>query len=226
MVNPRICVSVTAKSPAQAADAIRGVQLHRPELLELRFDHMEFTDDLQRIRDATDLPLIATNRRVDQGGLSSCPETDRVATLLEACDVGFDYIDLELTTSSIVDVADKVKAHGAMLIISYHDLNCTPEREALDRIMHEELNLGADICKIVGTSTSPRDNLTYLSFLMDNPGVDLVCFGMGVTGVMSRIFSPLFGSAFTYASTGTGRESAPGQLNIADLKEVYRILGV
>lgn len=226
MVSPRICVSVTASSPTQVINAIHGLQLHEPDLLELRFDYMESTEDLQRIRDVTDLPLIATNRRRDQGGLSSLAEKDRVATLHEACDAGFDYVDLELTTSSIADIADEVKARGARLIISYHDFDRTPQRKALDQILHEEMNLGADICKIVGTSRSPLDNLTYLSFIGDSPGVNLVCFGMGEAGVMSRVFSPLFGGAFTYASQGAGIESAPGQLTIADIKEIYRILGV
>jgi len=49
---------------------------------------------------------------------------------------------------------------------------------------------------------------------------------MGEAGVISRILSPLFGGEFTYASTKTGSESAPGQLTIAELREIYRVLGV
>jgi 3-dehydroquinate dehydratase type I len=226
LTSPRICVPVTARSPSQAVDVIRSVQPYAPDLMELRFDYMESPGSLQRIRDSTSLPLIATNRRRDQGGLSSHPEADRVTLLLEACEAGFDYVDLELTTSSINEVSDEVKSRGAMLIISYHDLNGTPPRKALNQIVREELSAGADICKVVGTSKSLHDNLLYLSLLEENPDINLICFGMGEAGVMSRVFSPLFGGAFTYASAGIGMESAPGQLTIADLKGVYRLLGV
>jgi len=49
---------------------------------------------------------------------------------------------------------------------------------------------------------------------------------MGEAGVMSRIFSPIFGGAFTYASSDAGEESAPGQISLDGLREIYRILGV
>lgn len=225
MVDPRICAVVTATNLDQAIDSIRCVTIHEPELIELRFDYMEYIEDLNGIREATDTPLIATNRRRDQGGLSNCLESERVAALLNACEAGFDFVDLELTTGSIIDVAHEVKARGVKLIISHHDLSGTPKRDDLDKILNEEQNLGADICKIVGTSSSLSDNMIYLSFMGENQGTSLVCFGMGEAGVMSRVFSPLFGGAFTYASAGPGMESAPGQLTIADLKEIYRLLG-
>jgi 3-dehydroquinate dehydratase type I len=187
---------------------------------------MESKTGLTRIREATALPLIATNRRRDQGGLHVGAEEDRIETLLEAREAGFDHVDLELTTESIKDVGQKVKSHGARLIVSYHDFAKTPETSELREIMLLQRMAGADVCKIVGTSRTHHDNLTYLSFLEENRGFDLVCFGMGVAGAMSRVFSPLFGGAFTYASVRAGGESAPGQLTIADLKDIYRILGV
>jgi 3-dehydroquinate dehydratase type I len=231
MARPRICVVVTDRDVVGAVEAIRSVQPHDPDLVEVRLDYMESKGGLTRIREATSLPLIATNRRRDQGGLHVGAEEDRIETLLDACEAGFDHVDLEhvdleLTTGSIKDVGQKVKSHGAKLIVSYHDFAKTPEKVGLKEIMLQERRLGADICKIVGTARTHSDNLTYLSFLDENPGANLVCFGMGEAGTMSRVFSPLFGGAFTYASPRAGGESAPGQLAIANLKDLYRLLGV
>jgi 3-dehydroquinate dehydratase type I len=226
MARPRICVVVTARDAVGAVETIQSVQSYEPDLVEVRLDYMESKGGLTRIREATSLPLIATNRRRDQGGLHVGSEEARIETLLDACETGFDHVDLELTTGSIKDVGHKVKSHGAKLIISYHDFAMTPEKGGLKEIMLQERRMGADICKIVGTSRTHRDNLTYLSFLNENPGANLVCFGMGEAGTMSRVFSPLFGGAFTYASARAGGESAPGQLAIADLKDLYRLLGV
>lgn len=226
MPRPRICVSVSARDPPRAAEAIRGAEPYEPDLIELRIDHLESLEGLEEIRGSTDIPLIATNRRRDQGGRFQGREEERVAELLGACRGGFDYVDLELTTPSLRRVADEVRGHGAGLILSFHDLGGTPPREGLKRILMEELGLGADICKIVGTATSYLDNLTYLSFLGERRDVKLVCFGMGRLGTVSRVLSPLFGAEFTYASMGTGLETAPGQLTVGALREIYRMLGV
>ena len=92
--------------------------------------------------------------------------------------------------------------------------------------MTEMLGAGADICKLVGTAINLEDNLTYLNLIQENPTVSLVSFGMGKTGLLSRVFSPLFGAAYTYASSEAGRESAPGQLTVPELRQIYGIMGV
>ncbi len=183
-------------------------------------------EGLGRIREASGLPLIATDRRRDQGGSCSSPEEERVGRLLEACEVGFDYVDLELTTGSLEGVVKEVRALGVGLIISHHDLLGTPAPEALEGLVELERGLGADICKVVGTALKPEDNLAYLSLLHRMRGPRIVCFGMGRLGVFSRVFSPIIGGSFTYASASGGRETGPGQLSVADLMEVYRLMGV
>lgn len=207
-------------------ESINRVLTHGPDLIELRLDYIKNRVDLGAIRDATLLPLIATNRSGDQGGKGNRSEAERLETLMEACNAGFEYIDIETTTCDIEKVVNNAKGLGVEVIISYHDFNGTPRRENLEEIMRQELRQGADICKIVGTSKSPGDCLTYLAFLDENRGERLVSFGMRGAGAMSRVFSPLFGGEFTYASAGIGEESAPGQLTISDLRGVYRVLGV
>jgi 3-dehydroquinate dehydratase type I len=226
MASPRICVVVTASNVAEAIDTIQGTRPLLPDLIEIRLDYMETPGDLEPIRQATGVPLIATNRRPDQGGHSADSEADRVAGLFQACESGFDYVDLEINTEAISKIAKKVKSLGAKVIVSSHDFEATPEKELLEEILRDELSVGADICKIVGTSNTPSDNLTYLDLLRENADVEMVSFGMGNAGVLSRVLSPLVGGAFTYASAETGSESAPGQLTISELREIYRIMGV
>ena len=115
---------------------------------------------------------------------------------------------------------------GAGVIISFHDFEATPEKELLEEILRDEQSAGADICKIVGTSNTPSDNLTYFNLLRENVDIEIVSFGMGNAGILSRVLSPLVGGAFTYASAETGSESAPGQLTISELREIYRMMGV
>ncbi len=224
MASPRICVVVTARNVAEAIDTIRRTRPLLPDLIEIRIDYMEALGDLGPIREATGVPLIATNRRPDQG-VSAYSEADRIAELFQACESGFDYVDLEINTEAIGEIAKKVKSLGAKVIVSSHDFETTPEKERLEEIIRDELSAGADICKVVGTSNTPGDNLTYLNLLRENADVEMVSFGMGEAGILSRVLSPLVGGAFTYASAETGSESAPGQLTISELREIYRIMG-
>ena len=226
MASPKICVSVTAGDTEQAIGTIRELKAHRPDLIEIRLDYMSKPGNLLALREATEAPLIATNRRRDQGGLCRSPEQKRVGVLLEACEAGFDYIDLALTTPSITQLSDEIKSRGSRLIVSHHDFQRTPPLEELEEVLEKEASLGADVCKIVGTAQAYSDNLTYLSLLDRRNGVDLVCFAMGQAGVLSRVASPLLGGAFTYASSARGGEAAPGQLTLAEMRELYRLLGV
>jgi len=226
MSKPKICVCVTAGGCIQAAEVIRSVEPQNPDLIEVRIDYMKTTEGFEEIRGATDLPLIATNRRPDQGGFFKGSEEERVASVLKACEAGFDYVDLELTSSDLHRVVDEVKARAVRLIISHHDLQGTPSKRRMNQILEEEQSFNPDVCKIVGTATSIPDNLTYLNFLMEKSYMGLVSFGMGQQGTLSRVLSPLFGGEFTYASAVTGHESAPGQLTIGTLREIYRLLVV
>ena len=225
MVEARICVVITAGGPVEAVKAIREVQSQGPDLIEVRLDYMDNPGGLKSIREATGVPLIATNRCSEQGGHSKLSEEERLSVLLAACDAGFEYVDVEATTQNVFSFVKEAKGRGSEVIISHHDFDETPSRDQLEELMTYGLTNGADVCKIIGTAREPGDCLTYLSFLNDNRGVRLVCFGMGGPGAMSRIFSPVFGGEFTYASSAVGAESAPGQLTIRDMREIYRILG-
>ena len=225
MVKPKICVAITASSNKKTLDTIRQLQSHSPYLLEFRLDYMNEKPDLKTIRESTNTKLIATYRRTDQGGVLECPEPERIKLLLEACDTGFNYLDLAITTPNLSKVIDEVHTRGAEVIVSYHDFEGTPSNENLQSILGEIMEKKADICKIIGTATSPRDNLTYLNIVHENPETRLVSFAMGKDGLMSRIFSPLHGAEYTYASAETGMESAPGQLTIVELIQIYRYMG-
>ncbi len=224
MDSPRICAVVTAGSTAEAINAIEGVSKLGLDLIEVRFDYMARPREPGRIRKATDLTLIATNRRSNQGGRTDQTELQRIGLLTEAAEVGFDYVDVELLTDYVGNVLEKIRAHDAKIVVSYHNFDRTPSADELSSILGSERSLGADVCKIVGTAQTPGDSLAYLRLIEENPEDRLVCFGMGAPGITSRVLSSLFGAAWTYASTGAGLESAPGQPTMADLRKIYAIL--
>lgn len=221
-MKPLICVAVTARDTEQTITRVRG--LSSPDLIEIRFDYCVEPVDPRRIRDATDVPLIATNRPVFQGGLSKEAEGKRLGKLYEACEAGFEYADVELEAPSSGDAINHMHDLGSMCILSHHDFEATPTLEELNRLNERAEYMGADIVKLVGTANGYGDNLVYLAYLSGKPGN--VSFGMGLQGVPSRVLSPLMGGAFTYASTLQGEESAPGQLTLQKMRELYEAMGV
>ena len=226
MNSPKICVSIVAENWKKAIQDIRKAERLGANLFELRMDLMGSFEGLAKIREATKLPLIATNRLKGQGGHYEGDERQRVNSLLKACDTGFDYVDLELTTRDLSSVIAEIRLRGIKTILSHHDFLKTPPFIGLKEILSHELAYKPDICKIVGTSRTLDDNFTYLALLQQLQGQRLICFGMGERGRLSRILSPLFGGEFTFASISEGRESASGQVPIEELIKIYRLLRI
>jgi 3-dehydroquinate dehydratase-1 len=96
--------------------------------------------------------------------------------------------------------------------------------DRMRQIIINQLAAGADICKVVTTARSFKDNLAVLQLISLFPETKVVAFSMGVVGQISRVLCPLVGGYFTYASIEEGMESADGQITVKNLKEIYRIL--
>lgn len=226
-MQPRICVPVMERNVKRAARVLRQLESRNPDLVEIRFDRMKTTSSLSEIRDATDRPLIATNRRADEGGYYSGAESKRLAILVQAARSSFDYVDLELRTRDINQLARQLKQEGTKVIVSYHGQKLTSSQCALESILAREKRVGADICKIVGKAERYSDNLSFLTFVSKHAKrIKLVCFLMGRLGIPSRVLSPILGAYFTFASAGSDRETAVGQIPIDRLRGLYKELGV
>jgi 3-dehydroquinate dehydratase type I len=192
------------------------------DLIELRVDYLRNVGLALLLQDRKK-PFIVTNRRKEEGGKYRGEERKRLSVLQEAIHLGADYIDVELATEkSLLQglVRDK---RGTQVILSFHDFRRTPSLKELQRISWQMIQLGADVIKIVPFARSWEDNLSILSLIpfARERGQKIVAFCMGEKGKISRIFSPFFGAAWTYASIDRTRVSAPGQLTVRELKNTW-----
>jgi 3-dehydroquinate dehydratase type I len=193
------------------------------DLIEIRFDYSEEELDLNIIKKASKRPLIATNRRYEEGGLREKPLSERLNILIEASQEGYQFVDLELSIPKLEDKISVIRKNGVNILCSYHDFVGTPTIDLMENLHFKAMKAGADKVKIIGTATKKEDNLVYLTYNQRHPGN--VSFGMGEEGIISRIISPLMGASFTYASLGD-MKSAPGQVSVSKLKEIYQLMGV
>ncbi|MEM1514621.1 MAG: type I 3-dehydroquinate dehydratase [Candidatus Bathyarchaeia archaeon] len=224
----RICTPIPARDFYGVINMIHEAEACGADLVEARLDYIGeyFLENINRLKDivkASQVPIIATNRHRGQGGICMLSEEHRVELLLKAAEAGFTYVDIELDTQNLPEVVNRAKDYGAKVIVSHHIFSHTPSTEELEATVRKEVESGADICKVITMANSFADSIKCLMFTYKmSRGVDLVCFAMGGKGILSRVLSPVFGASFTYASLKVGFETAPGQITIHEMREIYR----
>jgi len=213
MNKPKICVSITAND----LDAVRQIE-PLADLLEVRIDLIG--DGWRELAPKLSKPWIACNRTAVEGGQWQGTEDHRIEILLEAVKLGADIVDIELETENLAAIVPMIKEKTKCLISS-HNLTGTPPIEELKKLVDCQVETRADICKVVTTAKKFEDNLTTLDLITECPGTRLVSFAMGPLGYISRVLSPPAGAEFTYASIARGKESAPGQITVEELRNIY-----
>lgn len=188
------------------------------DLIELRLDYIE-NPDLEKLMEKRSKPIIVTNRPKRQGGRFEGPEAQRIALLEKAVDLGVEYVDIEYDS-----VGDFVEKAGAKIIVSYHNLNETPNN--LKEIHKGLADTGASVVKIATLAQDITDNLKVFRLLEEVSYPLTAAFCMGELGQISRILAPRFGSFITFASLDQGKESAPGQLTARELLDVYHLFKI
>jgi len=184
------------------------------DVIEIRFDYVDAPEP-KAFLDAATKPLIGTHRPVREGGRYEGDEEQRIDLLRRAAALGFDYIDTEL------DSAERIGEHGeAKLIVSYHNFERMPDD--LEAVHARIVDAGADVAKLAVMATDICDNLRMFDLLRaaEIPTIGLC---MGEEGVISRILGPGMGSLLSFGTLDTGKESAPGQVPIGDMRELYRV---
>ncbi len=223
----RVCVSIPPKTVDEALELIQEAEAQNADLIEVRLDSLTEHDKISEIAKCTKTPLIATNKSVSQHGGFSGTETERQKILIDAAKNGFEYVDVDLETPKQKKLIKDIHDAGVKVIVSFHDFQKTPELQQLEKVLDEEVSLGADICKIITTAQTMKDNLTTLDFVSKaSKKVNLVCFAMGDLGTHSRLVSPVFGAFFTFASLNEKRKTAKGQLTIKEMQLAYDALGL
>jgi len=223
----RVCVSVPPKTINEAVKLIQKADAHNPDFIEVRLDYLTTNEHISEIPSFSKTPLIATNKSPEQNGIFSGTETERQKILIDAARNGFTYVDVDLGTPNQTELISKLHEAKAKVIVSFHDFEQTPSLSKLGTVLDEEVALGADVCKIITTARTVKDNLTVLDFVSKaSKKVKLVCFAMGELGKHSRLVSPVFGAFFTFASLDEKRKTAKGQLTIPEMKLAYETLGL
>ena len=220
----KICLPIVEPSLQKAREAMSQAN-DLADLIELRVDFLK-TPQLAPLFEAREKPLIITNRRREEGGHYRGTEGNRLAILREAVGLGADFVDVELGSGRSALQEFISHRRRSRLILSSHDFKKTASPNTLRRLFQRMERYGAEVIKIVTFARSLEDNLSVLSLIpyAREKKQGIIAFCMGEKGKMSRVFAPLMGAAWTYASLDRKRVSAPGQLTVLELREIWERL--
>ncbi len=200
---------------------MRNAKSDGADLAEVRIDYLE-TIEREKWRDILSrkcLPIIVTNRADWEGGKWAGDETARLSILVEAEQLGAEYIDVELAACETYNKLRNVRS-GAKLILSHHNFDRGLSLDEIRAVTSRMSAAGADINKFAMMATSALELAPVFESLRDAV-VPTIAIAMGEYGQASRVAAGKFGAFLTFASAGTGQESAPGQVSTQRLAEFF-----
>jgi 3-dehydroquinate dehydratase type I len=144
-----------------------------------------------------------------------------------AAEMGFDFVDVDADRPDALSLRRKIERNGTKAIVSTHALASGARYSLLTNILKQHQKLRPDVSKIVTAARGASDNLVLLDFVKEKSrNLQLVAFAVGNGGRLSRVLSPVFGAYFTIGSLEAGRETAPGQLTVDEIRETWKMMGV
>ncbi|MBM4237312.1 MAG: shikimate dehydrogenase, partial [Euryarchaeota archaeon] len=210
-------VSIAESSLEGAIACAKSAAERSPDLLEIRFDHINpLPSDLSAFRDIG-VPMIATLRSAAQGGRYAGPDETKLAFLKKAIGAGFKVVDLESGSAPLARAGRELK--GAEIICSSHNFDFTPDASTIIETLVGNAAKG-DVAKAAFKINSVKDLLAIVDAAkgFSSTEKEFVLIGMGELGEITRICTKKIGSIFSYASLEKGKEAAPGQLDIDTMK--------
>ncbi|HEX8773869.1 MAG TPA: shikimate dehydrogenase [Pyrinomonadaceae bacterium] len=231
----RICIPVCE---SRASELTRRVaeSAASADFVELRMDCLPGAQfalalrHLDELRRASGLcPQILTLRPAEQGGTREIDILNRLAFWVEhfLYDEAYDgFADIELELLQLIRQSEDErwkKLDWSRVICSHHDFTGVPA--GLEKIYERMAATPARILKLALNSSDITDCIPVFQLLerARSQGRELIAIAMGQQGILTRILGPSRGSFLTYATLSDAQATAPGQLSVKDLRELYRI---
>ncbi len=210
-----ICSAIRCKTRDAAAEGLQKA-VGNADIAELRIDFSaDAADWLEEVLEHKSLPVIVTDRTKAEGGASPRTDRERIALLQQAALAGAEYVDCEY--SCIQHLGDLPET--VTLISSFHDFDTFPPD--LEEKMLEMDSGRGDIVKVAVQALDICDNFRLFD-TMEKISKPVIGICMGSMGEISRILGRKYGNVLTYGSPDGEEGTAPGQVSVSALKQMYR----
>jgi 3-dehydroquinate dehydratase/shikimate dehydrogenase len=225
-----LTVPVAGRTLSQCQEQLKAAGKAGAEVVELRADYLsdlcpQTIDAFIQSAHGISLPVLVTCRDKAQGGEGNWTLKQRTDILVSAVKFGADFMDCEFsnfiherTQKSVLEVLSQHKK--TRLILSAHHFQ--GPFEDIENLYESILSIYPQaIPKLVFTANHISDCFAALDLLHSKTN-DAIVFCMGRAGMVSRILAKKLNSFLTFASLDNSQATAPGQLTIRQIKELYR----
>ena len=222
----RICIPICEKTIESAREKIMRAST-QTDMIELRLDcllpdELERVGELEALLRELSLSVIVTLRPAGQGGPRKLDFATRQRSWFSWPQSAHVWRDMELDLVRRCE-ANLSAAESDQLICSYHDFTGTPIE-----IEHAYKRMASTPARILKLATQAYDVTDCLPLfkLLERARQDereFIAVAMGPSGLATRILGPSRGAFLTFATLDQESATATGQLNISELKDLYRI---
>ena len=234
---PKICVPIVGTTKEAILEEARAITKLPADVVEWRidwfegvFDWAQMEDVLKALRETLgEMPILMTFRTSKEGGEKAIDDETYAEINIKAAKTGLvDLVDVEIFTGDEVveKIIDGAHEAGVKVVASNHDFDKTPDKDDIVGRLCKMQELGADIPKIAVMPQSKKDVLTLLTateeMATEHADRPIITMSMAGNGVVSRLAGETFGSALTFGAAA--KASAPGQMEVNDLKKVLELI--
>ena len=222
---PRVCIALGLPDVASLLSHARREAEAGEVFFEFRLDYLDHPlKGAGAIRgfieEFPDSIILATCRRHQNHGKFNGSVEEQMAVLDLAVDSGAQAVDIEIETAETAPERLNHFRGQAQLIVSYHNYEATPP---MDTVVARMQKVRADAYKVVTTARKPSDNVRVLAAAKGLPRDRMVVLAMGELGFPTRVLSPVFGGAYTYAAPMCAAGTAAGQVSAHSLRHLYHV---
>jgi 3-dehydroquinate dehydratase I len=193
----------------------------RCDLMEIRLDGGGASSDSETPSPwgrFSNIPLLFTARRCEEGGLGQWTTQERMTLLIHALPSAA-CIDIEAASIADMDaLLHSARIAGVPWIASYHDFQGLPAEQALRDALTIATQAGAAAFKWAAMVHSPGDLAWMADFQRQDHGIPVASMGMGPMAAVSRLLCAQYGSVLNYGYLGSA-PTAPGQWDAGTLRE-------
>jgi 3-dehydroquinate dehydratase I len=190
------------------------------DLVEIRLDLLCGGGQTPAVGDwelFSNIPLLFTARRIEEGGALTLSAGERMA-LLETALADAAVVDIEVASiDEMGPILDEIRRLGIPWVASYHDFQKLPTDSALESAAALAKEAGATVFKAAAKLSCPADLARLAEFQLIDRGILTATMGMGPLAPVSRLLCAQSGSVLNYGYLGK-TPTAPGQWDSALLK--------
>lgn len=235
----KVCLPIIATIKEDILNEARDIVKLPVDIVEWRADFFEHVMNLDKVLEVLDelsdildnKPVLFTFRTKAEGGekyIDVLYYKLLLGAVIKQGKAAAVDVELFMGDGVLEDIVAKAEEYDCIVIASNHDFDKTPDKSELIARLLSMKDKGAHISKIAVMPKCPEDVLTLLQATSDTKkareDITLITMSMGQLGVISRLAGGTFGSAMTFGAKTKELASAPGQIEVNELKNILSIV--